>query len=276
MNASGARPDIKPMIQYFCGFANEHHRQLIPLLRRLWDAGFKLGGVRPEGEENLNDHIYEMRDDVCAAMDRLSRYRISEQGFVRISLGDQTLARLLFDGDWRFELHLDIFGNPRADLATVQRRLLSEFEMDDLDTIIEVAAAFVDGVVGQAFGYELRAGAKPFLRARLNERRLNIELVNLLVYLRVLLFFMRKSDLSLFVRSPMELLRLMEDLQDFFHTMADTFEENDLTVELEAEKQVVYRCGKGVKPNLGSRFGPTAIQLDAFARIVAAAVRRGE
>ena len=265
------------MVRYFCEFVNGRHRQIIPLVRKLFDADFILSGVNGAGEVNLNDHLYEMRDDVCAAMERLSRYCRSCDGYIRLSLAEQTLIRLLFDADWRFELRLDLFDNPRADLGAVQRRALSAYEADDLDTILEAAAGFVDGVVGKDFGYELSAADKPFLRGHLAGRTITISMVNLATYLRLLLFFMRKSDLTLFARSPMDLLRLLEELQNFFRSMADTFEEQNLTIEVEMERQVVYRCGKGVKPNFGSRFGATSIQLDALARILAATVkRRGE
>ncbi len=277
MKPTAAPAEIRPLVRYFCEFVHAHHRQVAPLVHRLFDAGFSLVGERPAGGEGLNDHLNQLRTDVDGAMARLNAYRRSVGGSVVLKLGPQTLVRLSFDDHWRFDLRLELFDNPRADVAAVQRQVLSLYELEDLEVIIELAAAFLSGITEHPFGYELHAGGVVFLQAEVSARRLRLQLVNLAMYLRVLLFFMRRTDLTVFARSPLELLRILEELQDFLRSLADEFEENHLAMEVEIERQVVYRCGHGVRPNLGGRFGDTAIQLDALARILAATVkRRGE
>ena len=93
----------------------------------------------------------------------------------------------------------------------------------------------------------------------------------------ILFFLMQRGDIAQVVRSPLGLLKLFEDMQDMITFLADSFADAELKMELRIEKQVVFQCGYGVKPTFGSRFGPTAIKIDALARIFASAMPgRGE
>lgn len=266
------------MIHTFCYSVNKHRHAIMPLARQLFTVGFELWGRSEAGEIRISDYLDTIEKDPAGAEKMLMRFDQKRGGRIELCLGKQRLAHIEFSaGDWSYSITLDLFDNPDLDLVEIQRKWIEAYELDDLETVLDFAAGFLSGITDKNFGYRLRTSRGEFVRAGLKGSLFTLELTDIATFIRIMFFFMRKSDPSLLIRSPLDLLRLFEELQDAVRYLADAFEDHSLTLEIKVEKQVVFRCGQGVKANFGGRFGATSIQLEAWARILAAAMPgRGE
>jgi len=266
------------MIDRFCDYCHRRHRVMLPLVQRLYDEGFVLSGMDGDGTLSLNEHLYEMRDRKEVAVDILKRFQTANEGELDLSLDGHRLLLLRYDDpDWFFRLHLAFINDKSIDLASMQHKLSNAYGPEDVETAFDAATEFLSENIDAPLHYELHTDRGAFLKAALDRERFSLHLVDVPAYLRIIFFFMQKADVALMVKSPLEILRLLEELQDMIQFLADSFADRNLVMEFKIEKEVVFRCGAGVKPTLGSRFGPTAIKLDALARILASAMpRRGE
>ncbi len=260
------------MIETICRFMHRHRRLTMPLVEKLLAADFQTIARRPGETYALHEHADEFREDpdaVCAALLRFSR---RQRGEFTTTFAAQDVLRLAYDENWRATITIDFITNNDFNLAGLQGKLIENFGVDELETLIDLSTDFLAENVGKPFGYELRTASGPFLAGELAGRALTIRLTDVPIYLKMLFFFLRKSDKSILVRSPLDVLKLLEQGQDTLCYLAEAYDDRDMTLNIAVGNETVFRCGRGVKPTLGTRFGCTAVQLDAMARIFMAAM----
>ena len=267
------------MIRHFCRFCHTHHRAFLPLLRRLFDEGFSLAGQRAGERRVLNDSLNDLRDDLEQAVATLEGFSRDRDGLLSLMLDERTLVRIDYSLDWNFRVLLDLFDDNSADLAAVQTRLIDAFAGEDYETALDLGLAFLAQAREEDLhlNYRLETKKGPFLAAQYGDAVLRLDLVDLATYLFIVFRFMHKAAPTLLFRSPLDLLRLLEEFQDMIRYMAESLRDHELTMEIVVEKHTVFRSGHGVKAGFGGVFGPTAIQLEALTRILMSVMpRRGE
>jgi len=258
-------------------FMSRHHRRAFPLLERVFAEGFRFEFDGPDGAVDLADLMNEMRDDPLGHAQRLLDFDAARGGRVALWDRDEPLAHLRYGDGWSARVVLLFFDNRHFDLMAMREKLADIFDSDDLETFLELAIGFLAELGDVPFGYSLEMKAGPFLEAKFVKRQLDVRLVDLPAWFRMMLFLIRRTDPTQLVRSPLEVMRLFDQAQDTIRFMAETYEENEVALVVRFEKDRLFRCGHGVRPTLGSRFGPTAIHLDVLAGVLKAAMPgRGE
>jgi hypothetical protein len=255
------------MIKTLCRFLYGHRRQSLPL--------FEFNARRPGATYAMGDHLDDMRrnpEEVCA---NLCRYDRGAGGDLALLFDGQPLLRIRYEHAWTASVEMDFLGREGRALAKVQEKLLDTFDRHDLEALIDLSTAFLVEALGRPFAYDLTVGGKIFLHGRLHERQLTVTLVDGAAYFKMLFLLASRSDWTLLVRSPVDIVKLAEQAQDTLRYLADCYADHELTLMLEYAGEAVFRCGRGVKPTLGARFGATALQLDALFRILKAAVPGG-
>ncbi len=261
------------MIETICRYIQKHRRRAMPLIDKLVAADLRSVARRPGETFDVLAHLDDLQDDPDAFAATMARFVRGREGELATTFGGQSVTRIAYDdAKWQAVVAIDFIGNNRFDLAGLQERLVPAFEPADLETLIELAAGFLAENVGRPFGYELHADGAAFLAGRLQGRSVTVQVLDVRACLKALVFLMRKSEASVLVRSAADVLALAEQGQDLLCFAAEAYEERDLTVTVDFRGENIFRCGKGVKSNLGSRFGPTALQLDAVVRMMMSAM----
>lgn len=252
-------------------YMSRHQRRAFPLLEKIFAEGFRFEADCPDGTVDLADYLDEMRDEPQRHAERLLGFAANCGGGLTLFDQDAPLARLLYDEGWSARVVLMFFDDPEFDLMGMREKLADVFDPEDLETFLDLAIGFLGELGDAPFGYELEMGAGPFLSARFAERRLDIRLVDLPAWFRMMFFLLRRTDPTQFVRSPMDMMKLIEQAQDTIRFCAECYDENDLTLVLRVNGDRLFRCGRGIRGTLGSRFGPTALHLDVLAGMLKAA-----
>ncbi|NLH49287.1 MAG: hypothetical protein GX444_11895 [Myxococcales bacterium] len=259
------------MITTLCRFMHDERRLSLPLLEKLFAAEFTLVARRPGEEFSISDHQSELAGDPDAMAAHLGRFAAVHDGELTLGFAGQPVLRFAYGDNWRVTVDFDFFERGRLDLPRIQEKLFELFEMEDFERFMDLGTGFLARAVGEPFHYELRQNKAPFLVGDLRDYRLVLRLVDIPAYLKMVFFLVRQGDPLLFVRSPLDILKLADQAQDAIRYMADAYEEKGLTLGIEYNQETVFRCGRDVKPSLGARFGATALQIDALARILKSA-----
>jgi len=239
------------------------------MLHRFFDEGLTLTAHLKSVTQAISENVDDFRENPPAAVAQLERFQRRHGGRLTFEADHVVLARMTYDAAEYCRVWLDLFDGPPATFALVQRKFSQAGEPGDLEEAIDLAAAFLAEFGDTDFGYDLCTKAGVFLEGRLHGSNFQIRLVDVHAYLRILFFMVRGMDAAVIIRSPFDILKLIEEVQGLVRLLADAFEEAKLTMEIVVNNQVVFRCGRGVKPTLGSRFGPTAIYVEALARVLA-------
>jgi hypothetical protein len=260
------------MIETFCRYLHAHRRLSLPLFEKMFDAGFALTARRPGASFPIHERLDDLRDDPDAICAELKGYSRRHKGELTLSFERRTLARVVYDDGWSAVVHLDFIGAEDVDLPELQRQILGVFELSDFETLVDLWVGLLEEIADRPFAYELYVGDRAFLRGKLAARTLKVSLIDAPTVVKIIFFFMRKGDATVLVRSPLDVMRLAEQGQSSLRYIADAYEEKDLAAAAEVGGETIFRCGRGVKPLLGSRFGATALQLDAIARLFMSAM----
>ncbi|MDP8224881.1 MAG: hypothetical protein P9L99_16095 [Candidatus Lernaella stagnicola] len=247
-------------------YMSRHQRRVFPLMRRMFGEGFRFEAACPDGTMILEDYMDEMRDEPRAHADRLLGYAAACEGGLTLYFEDVVIARLLYDDGWHARVILDFLHEDDFDLMELHRRLEPAVEYEDIIEIIDLCIAYLGGLSDEAFGYTVETAEGPLLEAASRDDRLEIRLLDLKAWFRVILFLLKRSDPGMLVRNPLDMMKAVEQAQETLSFMADRYEENDRTLVIRIDRSRLFSCGKGIRPNLGSRFGSTALHLDVLTR----------
>lgn len=236
-----------------------------PLLERFFNQGFTLEARRPAKQLILSDVLDDVRTHPARYAARLLTFTRARGGRLTLLHHGRDLLHLTYDDDWSAAIAFDFLDDKSIDLLAVQDGLFAAFTAADVAAIIDLCADYLVEHRTAPFTYELTAAAGTFLQGCLNDGVLCVEMRDLFVYLRLMLFLLRKNITRVMVKSPVDVMRLAEQGRHTVKHLALAYQQRELLLIIELCGSRVLELGRGVKPLLGSRFGPTSIRLSALA-----------
>ena len=197
-------------------------------------------------------------------------------GKLQAVYSEQIMSTLIYDETGNCDVTLEFMAGKAKDfkaqfgmfITNLRQAMVDSFEDEDFQDLIEVTGDFLSLRAGETFEYTLYAEEKPFLRGSLQDRDLRIQLLEPLVYLKMLLFVLEGGDFLKFkLRNPLDIMRLMERMQEGIRMMSTVYADAGVQISIGVFEQDVFCMGRDVKPNITGMFGPTNIRLDSMFRL---------
>ena len=186
------------------------------------------------------------------------------------------LFRMELDGLGNHKIHLvflegkakDFFAQLGPQITELREMLANNFSEDEINELTDIAAEFLAGREGAPFSYKIYAENIPFLEGALDDDDFDLQLLDPMVYFKMLLFMLKGAKfLEVKLKSPFDLLKLFESIQGWLKHLATSFKLSGIQMKAGLEGQTVFMAGRDVKPNFTSIFGPINIQLDSLFKI---------
>jgi hypothetical protein len=259
---------VSSVVTTVISLMSRHHRRAFPLMKKFFGEGFRFEATCEDGVIVLEDYMDEMRDDPAAHAERLLAYADRCGGCLTLWLDEMPLVRLVYDRTWQARVVLDLFDDPKLDVNRLREHLADLVDPEDLFEFLDLAIGYLGELTDEPFGYTIEMKNGPFMAASFEGECLCLRLLDVSAWLKMMLFLMKRTDPAALVKSPMEIMRAVEQAQDTLRFMADCYEENDRKFVVRYGADRLFSCGAGVRPTLGSRFGPMALHLDVLASVI--------
>jgi hypothetical protein len=266
---------VSPYLDFVIRFGIEKSSVLVPLALRVLDLGVSVYAEVDGERRDLSDLLHGAPDTHPEIREMLESTERDKGGSLVVVFAEHDIFRLRYDLEGRNDVHLEFMAGKASDFFTqlgkeiteFRSRFLDNFTEEDLHEMIDISADFLIDV--EDFSYRIIAEDTAFVEAILDEADINVQLLDLVVYLKTALFMLKGSDFfKVRLTSPMDLLKLLDSVQGMIRQLSTTYELTGLRVNGGIFGQTVFSAGRGVRPNITSRFGPTNIKLDSLFKIL--------
>ncbi|MCB9479715.1 MAG: hypothetical protein H6684_04870 [Deltaproteobacteria bacterium] len=262
----------------------QRHRPMFhPIVAKCLECGFSVHMIKNGADLDMAPFVDN--PDLSGLYPIAADHALPDGGTLDIRLGTTDLTSCTFDQDANSFIELVFLkGNARAFLkqmpgliGQVREILFANFGNETIFELIDFGADYlVDSPY--EFSYTIIAFDGPIMVGRMHrdEMVFKVSLDNPLAFIRLALFYLKGADaLAMSFRSPFDILNLLDMLQSSLCHLAQAYEERGMRLVVSGLGQKLLSCGAGVKPNLmTSRFGPTALHLDAIFKIISSALSR--
>lgn len=268
---------------FLFNFILRNQHVLKPLGNRALDLGVQLVLQDRSGRSNISDMARDFAKHRSVLEKLVEKATADSQGGLLVVFADQDIFRLEFDGQGNHDIILvgmkgkarDFFTQLGKEMTEFREAFIRNFSEEDLHDLIDLSADFLDEAAGETFSYTLVADGIAFVKGALNDRDLNLQLLDVLVYIKTGLFLLEGSNfLNVKLTSPLDLMKLFEGAQGALRHLATTYQIADLRIQAGVAGQTVFMAGRDVKPNFTSAFGPVNLQLDSVFKIISATLSK--
>ncbi len=264
-------------LEYIIEYGLDNTSVLEPLGDKALDMGISIRAYF----DNQNIDTTHILRDVKNHEDDL--YRIGKgvakdkDGYLLGLFEDYGLFKLEFDGFGNHKIHLLFLEGKATDFftqfgaqITERRRIRGEnYSEEEINDLTDVASEFLAGREGKPFSYMIYAQGAPFLEGVLDGDDFNLQLLDPMVYFKMLLFLLKGARfMDIKLRNPFDLLKLFEGIQGWLWHLGTSFKLSGIQFRAGLEGQNLLMAGRDVKPNFTSIFGPINIQLDSLFKII--------
>jgi len=256
-----------------------HSDMMLTLLRQLYAVEFS--GFFIKDDEILAVEDYLDKGDFEPGYEILADYARPANAVFQIRLNGKVVTDSAYDQDGHTDIDLVFLqGSAREFLKTmpkllsqIREALFENFELETLLELIDFGADFLEKTQSD-FSYEIKAFGSTIFTGRLEDEVLHVGIEDPAAWARIALFLLKGADaLALSIRSPFDILALLDTVQAALRRLAISYEERGMRIEVSALGKKLMSCGDGVKSNLmTNRFGPTAIHLESFLKILTSAL----
>ena len=268
-------------LDFFFKFIGGNQSTLKPLGNQAFELNVGLVMDGPKARVDITEQASDFRrhkDD----LKKLAEKHTSDQGGALVVVfAGKDLFRLEYDGRGDQQIDLvflqgkakDFFTEMGQEITQLREAFIATYSDDDLADLIDLTSDFLESRQGSPFSYTLRADGKPFLRGTLEDQDIDVQLLDILVYIKTLLFGIEGANfLNVKLTSPMDILKLFESAQGALRHLATTYQIAGLKARVGMAGQPVFSAGRDVKPNFTSAFGPINLQLESIFKILSSAL----
>ncbi len=256
-----------------------HSDMLLTFMRQLLSVGFS--GFFIKDDEILDVEPYLEKGSFEPGYKILADHAKPANAVFQIRLNDNVVTDSAYDQDGHTDIDLVFFqGSARQFLKTmpklldqVREAILENFELETLFDLIDFGADFLEKTQSD-FSYDIKAFGKTIFTGKLEDGVLRVGIDDPPAWARIALFILKGADaVALSIKNPFDILALLDTVQAALRHLAESYEDRGMRIEVSALGQKVMSCGDGVKSNLmTNRFGPTAIHLESFLKILKSAL----
>jgi len=263
------------MIRYALNLARKNSLVIKELARRAFKAGVKVQLSKKAESVDLAPYFAQFPQNFEESVAIGERFTADKGGCLKVAFSDVDILELSTFPDGLVQVKLLAFSRSRRDLLSqigprlndlhnLFLRQITEFEAQ---SVIEMSAMFLSNI--EEFDYRINAIADDtlFLRGRFVRPEMELEILDPAIYLRLLMFALKGVEYVNFViPSPLQMMSILESIQDGIRYSGETYEYYGIRINLTVAGRSVVKMGAGVKPNLGSGFGPASLHLDNLFR----------